>query len=145
MTTKQESVLSVMSQAKVLSGPPKYFTCDWFAAKRSVEHLYKLNPETAATGHGMPMRGFELQSALSELTTHFNQMAVPEHGRYVPAPAIANANGVVYVPPAPDSNHMMLKAFGVSAVLAAGLVYANYRKNRTQAYNDTMMDVEYNY
>jgi len=46
-----------MLQTKKLSGPPKYFTCDWEAANASVKKLLSLAPETAATGHSRPMSG----------------------------------------------------------------------------------------
>jgi len=57
VTTNQQSAISVMLQTKKLSGPPKYFTCDWEAANASVKKLLSLAPETAATGHGRPMSG----------------------------------------------------------------------------------------
>jgi len=38
----------------------------------------------AATGHGTPMRGDELQVGLSELIADFETIAVPDRGRYVP-------------------------------------------------------------
>src|SRR5207237_7454375 len=100
VTTNQESALSVMLQTKIISGPPKYFTYDWQAAKSSVEELVKLQPKTAATGHGRPMRGKELKKALSTLEKEFDEKAIPEQGRYVSQPAITNTNGVVYLPPA---------------------------------------------
>jgi hypothetical protein len=57
VTTKQESVLASLTQLKILSGPPKYFTCDWLHAKQSVETLAALKSEIVATGNGQPMRG----------------------------------------------------------------------------------------
>src|SRR3712207_1861136 len=64
VTTKQESAISVMVQAKKLSGPPKYFTCDWQSAAWSVEQLAALEPEVVATGHGRPMRGEGMRKSL---------------------------------------------------------------------------------
>ena len=40
VTTKQESLLAVMTQRQELRGPPMYFTCDWDAARESVQKLW---------------------------------------------------------------------------------------------------------
>ncbi|WP_439556094.1 MBL fold metallo-hydrolase [Dyadobacter sp.] len=98
VTTRQESALSVATQRKVLSGPPKYFTYDWEQSKESVNLLAELNPEIVASGHGKPMSGAEMQQALRELAYHFEETAVPKSGRYVNDPAVANREGVVYLP-----------------------------------------------
>ena len=55
VTTKQESLLSVLTQRKEIHGPPMYYTPDWNAARNSVRRLAELRPQIAATGHGMPM------------------------------------------------------------------------------------------
>ena len=98
VTTKQESAFSVMTQAKILSGPPKYFTCDWQAAKHSVEVLASLKPDVVATGHGKPMYGEQMQQDLLQLAANFEKKAMPSHGRYVPEPAVTNQYGVVSLP-----------------------------------------------
>lgn len=103
VTTNQESALAVMTQRKKLSGPPKYFTYDWQQSKKSLQKIVTLSPATAATGHGKPMYGNELRTALNELNDHFDELAVPSSGRYVDEPAVADANGVLYVPPAISS------------------------------------------
>ncbi len=54
------------------------------AAHRSVENLASLQPTIAATGHGTPMKGESLTSGLSYLVANFDEVAVPDHGRYVP-------------------------------------------------------------
>ncbi|MDB5012011.1 MAG: beta-lactamase domain protein [Daejeonella sp.] len=84
VTTKQESLFYALTQLKHISGPPKYFTPDWISAAQSVRDLANLQPFTAATGHGKPMRGEELESALSYLASHFEEVAIPKHGKYVP-------------------------------------------------------------
>ncbi len=99
VTTAQESAYSVATQEPELHGPPKYFTPDWEAAKRSVEALAALEPELAVTGHGQAMRGEEMRRALHELARDFDRIAVPEHGRYVGHPAMADESGTVSVPP----------------------------------------------
>lgn len=84
VTTKQESLYAVATQKEEICGPPAYFTPDWTAARRSVEALAALKPAIAATGHGAPMRGAELAAGLARLAAHFDEDAVPSHGRYVP-------------------------------------------------------------
>jgi hypothetical protein len=92
------------------------------------------------------MRGKELAEALTKLSTEFYNKSIPSNGRYVPHPAVANSNGITYVPPKkPNINNMALKAFGVSALVALGLVYTNYRKKRKTREIDNFLDVEYNY
>lgn len=131
VTTQQESIISVILQTKKISGPPKYFTCNWDDARVSVEKLVKLNPKTAATGHGKLMRGTELQEALKELTANFSKEAVPSEGRYIPNPAITNANGVMYVPPKRQmKNEAAIKAFAFAALATLGIVWSTYKKKR---------------
>lgn len=82
--TKQESLYAVATQEKEIHGPPAYFTPDWLSARRSVEALAALNPDIAATGHGPVMRGEELRRGLADLVANFDEIAVPDRGRYVP-------------------------------------------------------------
>lgn len=146
VTTKQESIVSVMLQSKIISGPPKYFTCDWDAAKTSVYQLIDLKPKTVATGHGMPMRGLELQKALQELRHDFDTKSIPAHGRYVPNPAITNANGVMYVPPKTyDKNEIAIRAFAFTAMVVAGIVWKTYKKKKRIRRNENLLEVEYNF
>ncbi len=117
VTTKQESALAVMSQQKELCGPPSYFTYDWEAAEDSVKKLKLLAPEVAATGHGKPMYGKEMRAALQKLHEHFNEQAVPANGRYINDAAVADVNGILYVPPATYNPYKKL-------VIGAGMVTA---------------------
>jgi glyoxylase-like metal-dependent hydrolase (beta-lactamase superfamily II) len=82
-TTRQESFLSVATQHPELHGPPAYFTVDWNAARASVRLLATLQPTIVAPGHGRPMSGPGTTAALHELANHFDEVARPEHGRYV--------------------------------------------------------------
>jgi glyoxylase-like metal-dependent hydrolase (beta-lactamase superfamily II) len=120
VTTNQESVLSVMAQAKKLSGPPKYFTYDWEAAGNSVRKLADLGPITVATGHGKPMKGPEMQIALNNLAMHFDELGLPKHGRYLHDAAIADANGILYIPPKEKRTSVLTIVVGIS--IAAALV-----------------------
>ena len=118
VTTKQESLVAVALQRPTVEGPPSYFTPDWPAARRSVERLAALQPEAAGTGHGVPMRGADLRRGLARLLADFDRRAVPAHGRYVGAPAVTDAGGVVSVPP-PDPREKV--AVGIVAASAGSL------------------------
>jgi glyoxylase-like metal-dependent hydrolase (beta-lactamase superfamily II) len=99
VTTKQESAVSAMTrEPQMICRPPAYFTTDWHQAKTSVRRLARLNPIVAATGHGTPMRGEEMQRELEDLAAHFDRY-VPSFGRYVFEPAEADENGPTRVPP----------------------------------------------
>lgn len=123
VTTKQESAFSVITQKKVLSGPPKYFTIDWGASKESVKRLAALEPEAAATGHGYPMYGQELKDSLQHLIEHFEEEAVPDYGRYVKEPARANKNGVQYIPRRVANPRLLAGIAIVGALAALSLVW----------------------
>jgi len=123
VSTKQESALAVMTQKKQINGPPKYFTIDWVAAAASVRELAALRPEVAATGHGMPMYGEELNKELTFLADHFEDVAVPKAGRYVNEPAQADENGVEYVPPPYVKPSVIAGALLVGSLLAFTAVY----------------------
>lgn len=128
VTTKQESAFSVMTQKHILSGPPKYFTVDWIAARESVEKLRDLRPQVAATGHGYPMYGDELTTSLNNLVDNFEEEAVPKYGRYVKEPARANKNGVQYIPKRVN-NPELIAAFALFGVVAAfAIVWTFTRK-----------------
>jgi glyoxylase-like metal-dependent hydrolase (beta-lactamase superfamily II) len=130
VTTKNESVWSVMKQEPYVSGPPKYFTTDWRAAEASVAKLAALSPETAATGHGRPLKGHWMTEALQGLSSRFVDLAVPKQGRYVVEPAIADAGGTRYVPPqdpAVRKTQMRYAVVGASmlAIAAMTLLFLN--------------------
>lgn len=83
ITTRQESAYAALTQEPEMHGPPAYFTPDWTSARESVERLAALEPELVVTGHGRAMRGPAMLAALHTLARDFDQVAVPEHGRYV--------------------------------------------------------------
>ncbi|HET6245193.1 MAG: MBL fold metallo-hydrolase [Bacteroidetes bacterium] len=99
VTTKQESILSVLFQEKIISGPPRYYTTNWAKAYNSVRTLSRLKPEVAATGHGVPFYGKELRKGIRHLEEHFYSESVPKEGRYVSEPSQEDEYGVTYVPP----------------------------------------------
>ena len=85
-TTKQESFFAVATQRPELHGPPMYYTTDWPAARASVERLAALEPLFIAASHGQPMAGNDTTIALAELARRFDEVAVPEKGKYVNNP-----------------------------------------------------------
>ena len=83
VTTNQESAYSIAVQKEELHGPPMYFTPDWVSARASVKMLADLEPELVVTGHGRALRGAVMREALHKLADKFDQIAIPDHGRYV--------------------------------------------------------------
>ncbi|MFC2949034.1 MBL fold metallo-hydrolase [Virgibacillus sediminis] len=82
-TVKQDEMFEVVKQEKEINGPPVYYTPNWEDAEESVKKLAELKPLHAATGHGKPMTGEELEKGLAELARTFKEKAVPDHGKYV--------------------------------------------------------------
>ncbi|MGI4751375.1 MAG: MBL fold metallo-hydrolase [Janthinobacterium lividum] len=128
VTTVQESALAVMMQKKIISGPPKYFTCDWKAAGISVRKLIGLHPQIVATGHGQPMVASEFKKTLQNLGKNFNAEAVPAHGRYVKEAAQTDIEGVKYVPPAQNNPLITGSLIGAAALIAFAVVVGVYKK-----------------
>ncbi|GAA0462315.1 MBL fold metallo-hydrolase [Alkalibacillus silvisoli] len=83
VTVKQESLYRVFTQEKEISGPPRYLTTDWQQAFNSVKKLAELKPTLAATGHGVPLYGDELTEDLNDLVQNFEEVAIPDHGKYI--------------------------------------------------------------
>jgi glyoxylase-like metal-dependent hydrolase (beta-lactamase superfamily II) len=129
VTTKPESVMSIMKQTRKISGPPKYFTYDWEAAGNSVRRLADLNPRIVATGHGKPMSGEEMQIDLNNLALHFEQEGLPKKGRYLNDPAITDAYGVRYVPPKEKDRKALVLILGIG-LAAAAITYAIVSQRR---------------
>ncbi|WP_053365691.1 MBL fold metallo-hydrolase [Bacillus sp. FJAT-27245] len=82
-TVKQEYIDKVLTQEQEISGPPRYLTTDWKAAKESVIKLAELQPTFAVTGHGLPMSGALLSDSLDFLVKNFDKVAKPDYGKYV--------------------------------------------------------------
>lgn len=83
VTVKQESLYSVLTQEQEISGPPRYLTTDWEAARTSVQKLEALQPTVAIAGHGVPMAAGVLRENLARLVNEFDEIAIPDHGKYV--------------------------------------------------------------
>ncbi|MBJ6135299.1 MBL fold metallo-hydrolase [Ochrobactrum sp. Q0168] len=93
ITTRQESLYSVLLQKPEIHGPPMYFTTDWDQAEISVKMLSELDPRVVVTGHGEAMRGEPMQEALYILADRFSQIAIPRRGKYVAKPARLQSDG----------------------------------------------------
>jgi len=119
VTTRQESVIEAALELERVWRPPAYYTSDWAAAGRSVGTLSALSPEYLATGHGRILRGKAMRDRLSRLARHFDEVR-PSHGRYVQQPAIADARGVVSIPPA-ERTAVFWRAAGALAMVAAAV------------------------
>jgi glyoxylase-like metal-dependent hydrolase (beta-lactamase superfamily II) len=119
VTTDQRKASAVASQRREIHGPPPYFTPDWRAAAASVRELAKLKPAILATGHGRTFYGALGQQALHRLARQFYALAVPKHGRYVPEPALADENGVYYVP---DNGAYQKKVYALTGLAVLGLL-----------------------
>lgn len=124
VTTRQEALTYVLEQTPEVNGPPAYYTPDWISAERSVRLLAALEPEIAATGHGIPLGGPQLRDELRALAADFRARAVPKHGRYVDQPAVMDERGVVSVPPAPFDATKTLLMLGGAFVLGVALAKA---------------------
>ena len=82
-----------------------------------------------------------------QLSQHFNTEAVPKNGRYTNDPAVADANGFIYIPERNfDPTALAWKAAGVSLILVLSLVLNSQRvKKKKKKMNGQLLDVEYNY
>lgn len=98
VTTGQESAYAVAVQRAEMHGPPMYFTVEWDKARESVARLAALEPELVITGHGEPMRGAEMRTALHKLADEFDSIAIPRQGIYLENPARAEDRSA-YCPP----------------------------------------------
>jgi glyoxylase-like metal-dependent hydrolase (beta-lactamase superfamily II) len=116
-TTKQESVLAVVTQRLEMHGPPAYYTQDWNAAGASVRRLAALEPELLVTGHGEPFAGSTMRAELQELAARFEDREVPSIGRYARQPAVTDERGIVSLPPDP------LPKVAAGMALAAGVAW----------------------
>jgi glyoxylase-like metal-dependent hydrolase (beta-lactamase superfamily II) len=131
-TTKQESFVAALTQRPEMHGPPMYFTPDWDEARTSVRHLADYAPTAAITGHGPPMRGERLQSELRNLSSRFDEVARPAHGRYRDRPAVTDASGVVDVPP-PVVSARTVALTGLAVGAVVGIAYLARHRRDDQA------------
>jgi glyoxylase-like metal-dependent hydrolase (beta-lactamase superfamily II) len=125
-TMNQESAIQMLLEDQELRWPPLPFTIDWVAARQSVERLADLWPAVIAAGHGWPMHHPHVAGDLRSFAANF---APPAHGRYIARPAIADATGVVDLPPRPPDP--LPKWIAALSIAAAGmLLYRRWRRRR---------------
>ena len=128
VTTKQESLFSVIAQREMVWRPPAYFTQDWSAARESVQTIAALNPEVLATGHGHVLRGEAMRRALRTLANRFDEV-IPASSRYTPYPAVFDETGVVHVPPRVPMTPAARTALAVGAVAVGFTLVAAARRS----------------
>ncbi len=129
-TVFAESGSATFTQKQEVHGPPAYFTPDWDAARASVQLLSRLEPEVAATGHGIPMHGETLRRQLADFATRFDALARPKGGRYAQQPATADGSGVTSVPAAPVAPWLKAAAVAGLAIGLVALAMARDRKKK---------------
>lgn len=83
VTVRQDALYKVITQAKEVSGPPRYLTTDWDKSEQSVGILQALDPHIAITGHGLPAEGNWLKENLTNLAADFREIAIPDYGKFV--------------------------------------------------------------
>ena len=128
-TMNLDSWISNVTEKREFCSPPKPFTTDWQAARRSVELLAELEPNVVAAGHGRPINDANTAKQLKEFARNFDS---PRKGRYVLRPAITDERGVVALPP-PVTDTVKV----ASAVVASGaIVAAIVRRNRRELKRD---------
>jgi glyoxylase-like metal-dependent hydrolase (beta-lactamase superfamily II) len=96
MNMDRWSGLLTGKQVLARAGAP--FTCDWQAARSSLQELTKLRPNVIGCGHGVPMSKPELPERMENFAQRFRG---PRRGRYARQPARTDENGIVDLPPAP--------------------------------------------
>ncbi len=104
------------------------FNYDWDATRISVGQLADLEAVTIAAGHGEPISGADTPQRLRDFSSNFTP---PAQGRYVETPAIADENGIVFLPPKPadDFAKNFAAVGGVAAVLTLGAQVLKRRKS----------------
>lgn len=76
VTLKLNSPAGLVLGREGLSGPPRYTSWNWPAARQSVAALARLDPSVVAGGHGSPMRGAGTASAVRTFAERFSGRAV---------------------------------------------------------------------
>ena len=136
-TVFAESGTGTYTQKQEVHGPPAYFTPDWDAARASMELLARMEPEVAATGHGIPMHGEALRRQLADFVPRFDSLARPKTGRYVHQPATADGRGVTSLPPSPLRPWLIGAALAGITLGGLALAAAGSKKRRKAAPRQT--------
>jgi glyoxylase-like metal-dependent hydrolase (beta-lactamase superfamily II) len=127
VTSMQESLIGMITEKKIVCGPPKHFTPDYAAAAKSVKELAALEPNVISTGHGQAMYGEQARKELHKLSKEFWKQGIPAAGRYVKEAATFDEDGVpTYIP---SAKGIMLKKIAVAAILF-GVAYLISRQRK---------------
>ena len=120
-TMDLDSWASQVTRRKEFSRPPTPFTPDWASAKRTVEELVVLEPQTVCAGHGLPISGPDVPDRLRAFAA---EMGPPPHGRYTDHPALYAEDGSLadVPPPAPDPLKPKLTTAALVTVAGLGAV-----------------------
>ena len=125
-TVNMDSFFAIVAKRQQVSRPPTPITCDWGAARESVQRLATLKPFTLACGHGTPMSGNQAALEFADFARNF---PIPSHGRYVTEPAHTDENGIVYLPPKPtDRVPAIAASVGVAALAGTMIAMAANRR-----------------
>jgi glyoxylase-like metal-dependent hydrolase (beta-lactamase superfamily II) len=81
VTLKLNSLAGLLLQRHGLSGPPRYTSWSWRAARESVAILGRLEPNVLACGHGMPMTGAGTAGALRAFADQFTGRVAKPNGK----------------------------------------------------------------
>ena len=71
VTVNLNSLRGALLKKQRVSGPPRYTTWNWRAAKQSAAVLAKLEPRVLAAGHGLPMTGSETPKKVQSFSDRF--------------------------------------------------------------------------
>ncbi|MBE8722509.1 MBL fold metallo-hydrolase [Sphingobacterium sp. Ka21] len=83
ITVRQDSFYKVLIQETEVNGPPRYLTTDWKRAYDSIVRLRELDPQLVIPGHGQMLEGIKLTTGLDNLINNFDELAKPDHGRFI--------------------------------------------------------------
>lgn len=124
-TVNLDKATDTLAKKQSLSLPPTPATSDWIAARKSMLYLATLLPQVVAAGHGIPMDDADMPAKFERFA---EDVITPLHGRYIPEPAVADENGVVYLPPpAPDPYKLTAIGLGLFAAVAGTALYLRKR------------------
>ncbi len=125
-TVNMDSWPALVTGKQRLSRPPTPFTCDWEAARASVQQLAGLRPNVVGCGHGIPISDADLPTRMEAFAVRFHG---PRRGRYARRPAQTDENGIVDLPPAPfDPIPLATVASLVIMGVAVGAGFLEYER-----------------
>ena len=144
-TANHESVPALLLQKPKISVAGAPFNYDWEAVHASVVELANLEPAAIGCGHGPVIKGPEAAAGLTALAHHF---PTPKRGRYVTEPARIDADGVQYLPPAPQDNlprQAALVGAAVAMTVTAAIVLSKRKKSSSTFTSPPYADVRHGF